>query len=205
MKNIIDAKGLACPQPVILTKQALESKDEITVIVDNATAVENVRRMGTRSGCEVDIEKKRDGTFHLHLSRKGKEAPSGRTEKSPDESAGFTCMTEGPMVVVISSDKMGKGNDELGQILMRSFIHTLLSLSPMPETLIFYNTGVKMAVKGSDVLDDLKELEKKGVSILVCGTCLNYFGISNDLACGTVSNMYDITSSMSAAGRLVVP
>jgi selenium metabolism protein YedF len=100
---------------------------------------------------------------------------------------------------------MGRGNDELGHVLMRSFVHTLLTLDPLPEALIFYNTGVKLTVKDSEVLDDLKKIEASGVSILVCGTCLNYFGISGDLACGIVSNMYDITSSMAAAGRLVIP
>lgn len=197
MKKIIDAKGIACPQPVILTKKALEQQDEITVIVDNATAVENVRRMGTRSGCEVDIEKKEDGTFHLHLSKKGEKAPSGTFSDS--------CATAGQLVVVISSDRMGRGNDELGHVLMRSFVHTLLTLDPLPETLIFYNTGVKLTVKESEVLDDLKKIEDAGVSILVCGTCLNYFGISNDLACGVVSNMYDITSTIAAARRQVMP
>jgi len=188
-----------------LTKKALERQDEIMVIVDNATAVENVRRMGTRSGCDVDTEKKEDGTFHIHLSKKGEKAPNGTTEKFPVEPADFSCTTVGPLVVVISSDRMGRGDDELGHVLMRSFIHTLLTLEPLPETLIFYNTGVKLTVKGSEVIDDLKEIEASGVSILVCGTCLNYFGISGDLACGIVSNMYDITSSMAAAGRLVIP
>lgn len=205
MKNIIDAKGLACPQPVILTKKALEQEDNITVIVDNAMAAENVRRMGTKSGCAVDTEKREDGTFHIHLSKKGEKAPNGTTEKSPAAPVDFSCATAGPLVVVISSDRMGRGNDELGYVLMRSFIHTLLTLEPLPDTLIFYNTGVKLTLKDSEVLDDLKKIVEAGVSILVCGTCLNYFGISGDLACGIVSNMYDITSTMTAAGKLVIP
>ena len=205
MKKIIDAKGMACPQPVILTKKALEQQDSITVIVDNTAAVENVSRMGTKSGCAVDTEKREDGTFHVHLSKQGKGTPHGSKEKSLIEPLDYSCATAGHLVVVISADQMGRGNDELGYVLMRSFIHTLLTLDPHPETLIFYNTGVKLTVKDSEVLDDLKKIEASGVSILVCGTCLNYFGISGDLACGIVSNMYDITSSMAAAGRLVIP
>jgi selenium metabolism protein YedF len=100
---------------------------------------------------------------------------------------------------------MGRGNDELGYVLIRSFIHTMLSLEPLPQTVIFYNTGVKLTVRDSEVLDDLKELEQKGIAVLVCGTCLNYFGISKDLSVGVISNMYDIASIMAAAGRLVVP
>jgi selenium metabolism protein YedF len=194
MEKIIDAKGLACPQPVILTKKALDQEDEITVIVDNDAAAENVRRMGTKSGCTVDTEKKEDGTFHVHLSKKPADTPLD-----------YNCATAGHLVVVISSDRMGRGNDELGHLLIRSFIHTLLTLEPLPNTLIFYNTGVKLTVRESEVLDDLKKLEDVGVSILVCGTCLNYFGITGDLAVGIVSNMYDITSTMAAAGRLVIP
>jgi selenium metabolism protein YedF len=205
MKKIIDAKGLACPQPVILTKKALDQEDEITVIVDNDTAAENVRRMGTKSGCTVDTEKKEDGTCHVHLSKKQGGTAPAETEQSPSGTFDDSCATAGPLVVVISSDQMGRGNDELGHVLMRSFIHTLLTLDPLPETLIFYNTGVKLTVKESEVLDDLRKIEEAGVSILVCGTCLNYFGISSDLACGVVSNMYDITSTMAAAGRLVMP
>lgn len=205
MKRTIDAKGLACPRPVILTKQALEHQDDITVIVDNAMAVENVRRMGTTSGCAVDTEKKEDGSFHIHLSKKGEGTPHGSKEKSSIEPLDYSCPAAGPLVVVISADRMGRGDDELGYVLMRSFIHTLPTLEPLPETLIFYNTGVKLAVRDSEVIDDIKKIEASGVSILVCGTCLNYFGISSDLACGVVSNMYDIAATMAAAERLVTP
>jgi len=100
---------------------------------------------------------------------------------------------------------MGRGNDELGYVLIRSFIHTLLTLNPLPDTIIFYNTGVKLAVRDSEVLDDLKQLEEAGTSILVCGTCTNYFAISDTLGVGCISNMYDITSIMGGAGRLIMP
>jgi len=108
-------------------------------------------------------------------------------------------------VIAISSDRMGRGNDELGYVLIRSFIHTVLTLEPLPDTIIFYNTGVKLTVKDSDVIDDLRQLEKAGVAILICGTCTNYFGILNELGAGVISNMYDIASTMAAAGRLITP
>jgi selenium metabolism protein YedF len=100
---------------------------------------------------------------------------------------------------------MGRGDDELGYVLIRSFIHTLLTLNPLPDTILFYNTGAKLAARDSEVLDDLKQLEKAGVSILVCGTCTNYFGISDTLGAGSISNMYDIASTMAGAGRLITP
>jgi selenium metabolism protein YedF len=196
MAQIIDAKGLVCPQPVLLTKKALEQEDTITVIVDNEPAVENIKRLGKTMGCTLQTEKMEDGTFQIHLSREADVCAVMPLDVS---------CTTGPLVIAISSDRMGRGDDELGYVLIRSFVHTILSLEPLPQTGIFYNTGVKLTVKGSEVIDDLKELEKKGVAILVCGTCLNYFGISKDLSVGVISNMYDIASTMAAAGRLVVP
>lgn len=198
MEKVIDAKGLACPQPVILTKKAIEQQDRVTVIVDNEPAVENIRRLGTKMGCTLDMEKKGDGTFHIHLSRK---AGEGKGAAAPNAGSGAA----GPLVVVISSDRMGRGNDELGGVLMRSFIHTLLTLEPLPDTVIFYNTGVKLAVRDSDVMDDLKQLETAGVSLLVCGTCANYFQLSDRIGAGGISNMYDIASAMAGAERLIIP
>jgi selenium metabolism protein YedF len=196
MAKIIDAKGLACPQPVLLTKQALEEEDKVMVIVDNEPAVANITRLGKTMGCTLHTEKKEDGTFQVHLSREAGEGAAAPLDLS--------CAT-GPLVIAISSDRMGRGNDELGYVLIRSFIHTILSLEPLPHTVIFYNTGVKLTVKDSEVLDDLKKIEESGVSILVCGTCLNYFGITKDLSAGVISNMYDIASIMATAGRLVSP
>ena len=100
---------------------------------------------------------------------------------------------------------MGRGNDELGYVLIRAFLHTVAGQEEKPDVMIFYNTGVKLTVQGSEVLDDLKQLESEGVQLLVCGTCLNYFEIKDKLAAGTVSNMYDIVETMSSAGRLIVP
>jgi selenium metabolism protein YedF len=181
---------------VLLTKKALEQENNVTVIVDNEPAVENIKRLGKHMACTLHTEKKEDGTFQIHLSREA--------GGSADVALDVSCAA-GPVVIAISSDRMGRGDDELGHVLIRSFMHTMLSLEPLPQTVIFYNTGVKLTVKDSDVLDDLKQIEESGVSILVCGTCLNYFGITKDLSVGVISNMYDIASTMAAAGRLVVP
>ena len=108
-------------------------------------------------------------------------------------------------MVVISTDRMGSGSDELGAILMKAFIHTLLDLDSMPDVMIFYNAGVKLAVEGSAVLDDLQVLAGRGVEILVCGTCVNFFEIADKVGVGIVSNMFDIAGTMSRAGRIVQP
>ncbi len=202
MAKIIDAKGLTCPEPVILTKKALEQQDDVIVIVDDDIAVGNIKRLGAKLGRAISIEKKEGGISHIHISgsvEAGKQ-PVAETDTPHYESCG-----QNTLVVVISSDRMGRGDDELGYVLIRSFIHTLLTLSPLPDTIIFYNTGVKLAARDSEVIDDLKQLEKAGVSILVCGTCTNYFGISNALGAGCISNMYDIANTMAGAGRLITP
>ena len=105
----------------------------------------------------------------------------------------------------MSDNHMGRGDDVLGDILARSFVHTLLQLKPLPDTIICYNAGVKLAVRGAAALDDLQQLERAGADILVCGTCVNYFGITDQVAVGHISNMYDIAETMAGAGRLVRP
>ncbi|HOU50215.1 MAG: sulfurtransferase-like selenium metabolism protein YedF [Smithella sp.] len=194
--KVVDARGLACPQPVVLTKQALEINEKVTVLVDNETALENIKRLGTKLGFAIKVETKKDSTFEIKLKRKKGVVVS---------SCSAATAAAGPFIIVISANTMGQGNDELGSVLIRSFLHTVAEQSQKPDTIIFYNTGVKLTVEGSEVLDDLKQLESAGVQLLVCGTCLNYFEIKDKLAAGTVSNMYDILDAMSRAGRLLTP
>jgi selenium metabolism protein YedF len=201
MKKIIDAKGLACPQPVVLTKKALETETSVTVLVDNETAKENIKRLAENSGCTLSISQGNDGIFSIDLVKTGS---SISPASSADEKKNSPKNT-GPDVFVIASDIMGRGNDELGTALMKAFIHTITDLDKLPDTMIFYNTGVKLAAKDSDVIDDLKTLEQSGVEILICGTCANFFNIKEDIAAGIISNMYDIAGKMSGAGKIVMP
>ncbi len=200
--TIVNARGLGCPQPVVLAKQAIESHEEIKVIVDNDTALENVKRLGTKLGCDVKTEKKSYDTYEIHLTRKAGTA-SSKEEFVPSCSA--TPTNSGPFVIVIAEDKMGRGNDELGYVLIKAFLHTIAAQAQKPEVMIFYNTGVKLTVQGSEVLEDLQQMENEGVQLLVCGTCLSYFEIKDKLAVGNVSNMYDIAQTMSRAVRLLTP
>jgi selenium metabolism protein YedF len=198
----VNARGLACPQPVVLAKQAIEYHRQVRVIVDDDTALENVKRLGAKLGCNVKVEKKSDGTYEINLTRKAGSA-SVKEEFTP--SSDTTPAQPGPFVIVIAEDKMGRGNDELGYVLIKAFLHTITEQAEKPDVMIFYNTGIKLALQESEVVDDLKELASAGVEMLVCGTCLNYFEAKEKLGVGVVSNMYDIAGIMSKAGRLLVP
>ena len=205
MSELVDAKGLACPEPVILTKKALDAHDEVTVLVDNATALENVKRLASVSGCAVDVTEGSGGIFRIDI-RKGQGSRSA-CDASPEwtHPPGAPHALPGPTILVIASGVMGHGNEELGALLMKAFIHTAIDLEHRPDMMIFYNTGVKLAASDSGVVDDLKALEAKGVRILVCGTCVNFFELGGKIGAGIVSNMYDIAGALSTAGRIVKP
>jgi selenium metabolism protein YedF len=196
MGEVVDCRGLACPQPVIRTRKAMAESDQVTTIVDNETAVSNVTRMAQKEGYSAEVEEKADGIF-LHLTRTG---PRPRAEVVGSASSQGA---EGPLVVLIASDRWGRGDDELGGILMRAFLYTLHEVEPLPETMIFLNAGVKLTVDDSLVLEDLKGLEGEGVEILACGTCLGHFGLKERIAVGQVSNMYSIAETLLGAGKVV--
>jgi selenium metabolism protein YedF len=191
MAHTVDARGLSCPQPVVLAKKALADHDEVVVLVDDATARENVRRLAAGLGCEVS-EQEEGADTRLTITR-----------QAACPLADEIIAAGGEVVAVIGSDTMGSGDDNLGALLMKSFIHTLLDTTPRPDVLILFNTGVRLAVTGSEVLDDLQALAGQGTRILVCGTCLGFFELKDRLAAGSVSNMYDIAQTMLRAGRVV--
>jgi selenium metabolism protein YedF len=211
MSVIVDARGLACPQPVILAKKALMENDEVIVLVDNPIAVENIRRLAGKTACGFSFTDKGEGILEIVLTRN--EAPDSTPSEPSDSDATeeeFLCASapakgSGPFVVVLSDNRMGRGDDVLGDVLIRSFLHTLSQLKPLPDTIICYNAGVKLAAKDSAVLDDLRQLARAGVDILVCGTCVNYFALGGQIAAGHISNMYDIAETMAGASRLLRP
>jgi selenium metabolism protein YedF len=196
MAITVDARGLACPQPVIQTRKAMQQADQIATLVDNETALTNVSRMAEKAGWQVNVVPLGD-EYRIDLNREG-------PVPQPQEfSIGRAEVLGGPLVLVVSADAMGRGERELGNILLRAFFHTLGEVEPVPQTIIFLNTGVKLACEGSPVLDDLCALEAVGVDILACGTCLNYFELQEKLAVGRVSNMYDIAEAMLNASKVV--
>ena len=205
MSEIINAKGLACPEPVILTKKALEKHSDVVVLVDNTTAMENIKRFAASAGCSVEVNNELGGIFKIHLEKQKGAMPGNATPENISCCTDTPLAADGPTVFVIATDTMGKGSDELGAILMKAFIHVTTELETIPDVMIFYNSGVKLVAEGSDFINDLKELEKKGGKMLVCGTCVNYFNLTGKIAAGVVSNMYDIAGTLSRAGRIVKP
>lgn len=199
MKHSIDCRGLACPQPVINARSALEKHPRITVIVDNETALGNIQRMAESMGCAMSMEKKNDGIY-IELVASGASAAPGT---GPAASTVTSHRSTGPRVLAVSRDAMGSGDDALGRILIRSFFHTIAEAPPAPDVIIFFNSGVKLAVDGSDALEDLKTLEARGVRILSCGTCLDYFKVKDRLRAGSVSNMYEIKELMFSASSTI--
>jgi selenium metabolism protein YedF len=196
MTTTVDARGLACPQPVIQTRKAMQQAEEIMTLVDSETSMTNVSRMAEKAGWQVNVVPQGD-EYRIELARgeirsQAAELPVGKAEA-----------LSGPLVLVVSCDIMGRGEAKLGNILIRGFFHTLGEVEPLPQTILFFNTGVKLACQGSPVLDDLCALEAGGVEMLVCGTCLAYFEIKEELAVGQVSNMYDIAETMLRAGKVV--
>jgi len=193
----IDCRGLACPQPVLETKKALENLDagEILVLLDNPGSKENVRRFAESQGHKVNVTEER-GLFKMRIE-KGKAAHVEKEAESKESQA------PGKFVLFVDSDSLGRGAEELGKILMRSFLQTLEQSEVRPEKIILINSGVKLACEGSEVLEDLQEFSLKGVEILSCGTCLDYFGIKRKLVAGRISNMYEILNSLAQAGKVI--
>jgi selenium metabolism protein YedF len=197
MKCEIDARGLACPQPVVLAKNKMKDCTEIEILVDNETAVENIKRLASSSGWTYEITYE-DNFFKITLK--------GITPASSDNiNDNITSCSCESTTIVFSSNKMGEGDDELGAILMKAFIHTLLTPDVMPSRLVFYNSGVLLTADGSGVTDDLQVLNDKGIKILICGTCVNFYNIGDRIKTGTISNMYDILSLMKNSSKLINP
>ncbi|MCK4574775.1 sulfurtransferase-like selenium metabolism protein YedF [candidate division WOR-3 bacterium] len=187
----LDAKGLACPRPVVLTKNALDEIEEgiVEVTVDNEPASENVARLARNSGCNVDIRKE-DENFVVKIEKKKENLKEEREEKKT-------------ISVFVSTNTMGKGDDKLGKILIRAFFPTLLETESQPNKLIFMNSGVKLTVEGSEVIDPLKKIENEGIEILVCGTCLDFFNIKDKIKVGRISNMFEIVNSLINSDKTV--
>lgn len=203
MKMItVNAMGDNCPIPVIKTKKAMQEitgPETIEVLVDNEIAVQNVTKMAVSSGGNVTSEKLGEKEFKVTIQM------NGAVSKEAGEEAVCTPDRKGDTIVVIASDKMGSGNDELGKVLIKGFIFAVTQLEELPKAMIFYNGGATLTAEGSDSLEDLKSLEAQGVEILTCGTCLNYYGLTDKLEVGSVTNMYTIVEKMAEAGKIIQP
>jgi selenium metabolism protein YedF len=202
----VNAMGDACPIPVVKTKKAimsLKKADTLEVLVDNEIAVQNVTKMASSSGGSVKSEKIGEKEFKVIIEVS--QDMVGHESQVVDDSEECIPDKRKNTVIVISSDTMGTGNDELGKVLIKGFIFAVTQLDELPKAVLFYNGGAKLTSDGSDSLTDLKDLEAQGVEILTCGTCLDYYGLKEKLQVGAVTNMYAIVEAMSNADKLIRP
>lgn len=189
----LDARGLECPLPVVKTKELLkESSEAVEVVVDNETAVENLKKFAKVKGYDA-VSNKVNEDYYVVISS-GEQIVE---EKKADN------ILKG-QIVVISSNSLGS-DKELGKILMKSFIFALTKQDAFPETIIFYNEGVKITTHVGDTVNDLLFLESEGVEIVNCGTCLDFFKLKDDLKVGSITNMYDIVERMEKAEKVIKP
>jgi len=195
----IDARGLACPAPVLQTKAALQDEKpaSVTVVVDNPASQQNVQRFLESQGFQTVIEKR--GDDYLVVGTCGPEA-GNRVELSPKPKAEKGAQK---VMVMCATDRIGFGDDALGLKLMVNFLRTLQEMGPDLWRLVFVNNGVKLAVDGSEVVGDLRTLEEGGLKILVCGTCLNHFNLLEKKQVGETTNMLDIVTSMQLADKVI--
>ncbi|MCI6430251.1 MAG: sulfurtransferase-like selenium metabolism protein YedF [Lachnospiraceae bacterium] len=208
MEKAVDARGMACPLPVVNAKKAAEEMhagDVLTVLVDNEIAVQNLQKFANHKGYQVSGEKLAENEYAVKMQiTSGEMQPAQEADEKEEISCTPDTKKKG-MVVVLSANVMGTGEEKLGKALMKAFVFALTRQDVLPETILCYNTGAYLTCEGADTLEDLKSLEAEGVNIMTCGTCLDFYGMKEKLAVGSVTNMYEIVETMENAGKLIRP
>lgn len=198
----VNAIGDNCPMPVIKAKKAIDGLTESAIVeisVDNEIALQNVTKLVNQKNLEYTYEKLEENQYIIKVK-------CGELLKSEETKEIISTITKNEkMVVVLSSDKMGEGDDELGKVLIKGFIYAITQLDKYPKAVLLYNSGVKLSSEGSDSIDDLKVLQEHGVEILSCGTCLNFYNLQEKLQVGKVTNMYSIVEELSQATNIIRP
>ena len=204
MPTILDCEGEPCPNPVLRCKRLLdqESPRELEVIVDNDAARENVCRFLLSKGMRVDGVRRDGGLSVVMASARDKTPDSPAPEASG--AAAAACPVCAPKILVfLTSDTIGQGDDTLGSRLMGNFLNTLPELGDALWRIIMVNGAVRLATEASPAIETLKKLEAAGVSILVCGTCLEFFQLMDRKAVGQVTNMLDVVTSQQVADKVI--
>ena len=191
----LDARGLPCPQPVILARKALAEGgfERLDILVDEPASRENLLKFGVYAKCHVE-EQPGEGT-QTRLSFTPQTATAAQPTVAP-ASASAPQVPSGTAVLLLSSDGVGHGDPDLARLLMRGFLYTLTEADQVPKRLLLMNSGVRLAVEGSESLANLKKLEARGVEVLACGTCLEFFKLTPTLAVGGITNMYEIAGHL---------
>ena len=188
----VNAIGEVCPKPVIMTKKALKEIESgvVEVSVDNITSKENVEKMAKEMGHTFETREE-GNVFIITITKAGEKQENSSKEEN--------------IVISIGSDKMGEGEDELGKILIKGFIYALTEAETLPKTVLLYNKGVLLASTFEDTVKDLKVLEERGVEILSCGTCANFYHVQDQIKVGTLTNMYTILERQMKAAKVIKP
>lgn len=188
----VNAIGEVCPKPVIMTKKALKEIESgvVEVSVDNQTSKENIEKMAKEMGHTFET-KEEGNVFVITITKSGEKQENSSKEEN--------------IVISIGSDKMGEGEDELGKILIKGFIYALTEAETLPKTVLLYNKGVLLASTFEDTVKDLKVLEERGVEILSCGTCANFYHVQDQIKVGTLTNMYTILERQMKAAKVIKP
>lgn len=203
----VDTKGLKCPEPLIMAKRALKEVavgETFIVITDNDTSLNNLKRFLTDNKTEFTVASK----ANVHTLSVSKRSNFGTIPEPAEYCEVGTAEMKSrntEYIVVFSSEKMGEGNDDLGLILIKSFVSSLLESESKPTAMLFYNSGVNLAVKGSIVEEGLAELWKNGVRLLLCGTCVNFYDIKSEIKIGVVSNMMEMSEVMLSSQKIIKP
>jgi selenium metabolism protein YedF len=189
----IDCRNLVCPVPVVTVKNALKQDSEIKVLLDDGAPRENVARFARNRGFNVQEERDGDGWLLVISS----------TADASLETAGSTVSSEVSRELLITSERLGEGPEELGKLLMKNFIHTLLEAVEPPSRIFFMNSGVLLAIEGSEVYEALEKLRGMGVEILSCGLCLDYFGLKEKPRIGNTTNMLTAVESLLSSNAMI--
>lgn len=191
----LDARGVPCPKPIIMTKLALEEDPSVTAIV-NEEALEDLKKLADKLHGTYSDKQLKEDEYEVKI-----EVTNPVEKDQPITPA--TQNNGGGTVIMIGKKVMGTGPEELGTVLMNGLIFTIYQTEPLPNSVIFYNDGIFLTTTDNDALEDIKNLEEAGVEILSCGTCLNYHDAEDQLKVGGVTNMYDIFQKLGKAGQVI--
>ena len=200
--QIIDCQGMPCPQPVLRAKQALdEGVLCIEVLVDNEASKNNVARFGRSQGHRVQTVDRGDALFAVTITA------SDKQDDTPFVAEDYQCPVPQPvkMLYVIAADTMGRGSEQLGWALLQTYVQTIKDVSPLPQKIVLYNSGVRLVATESGALEALRSLQAAGVEILACGTCLDFYQLKSAIRVGQISNMHEIMTAMAEADKIVSP
>jgi selenium metabolism protein YedF len=203
--RIVNTKGQSCPAPLIAAKKALKETavgESFILITDNRTSFNNLSRFLKDNNTDFQISETGE-VWTLTITKTKGHVTLAKAEENCTSS--ISHFQKGDFIIAVTSDKMGDGDEDLGHLLMNNFILALKDLDRLPEKMVFYNSGVKLVTNSSPVIEHLKDIEKMGVELLICATCVNHYSLTDVVVAGTLSNMYSITEVMASAGNIIKP